>query len=191
MLTLLCGLFFDIWVGERSVSQKKKGRIRFFIQRGLQHLDTAALSFIKVKWNEHGLLQLSCKMTGHIMAGGDLNRGRILLRADLFGILAPGGEAASWFGLNGGRDLPFEQDALPLDIDVWDGDGGQQRFGIGVSRALEKFFGWAELHHFAKIHHHNIGGNVLDHRKVVRNEQVSQRPFLLEILHQVEDLGLY
>ncbi len=33
-------------------------------------------------------------------------------------------------------------------------------------------------------------GDMLDHRQVVRNEHIGESPFLLQVLQQVQDLGL-
>ena len=60
-----------------------------------------------------------------------------------------------------------------------------------MGRMLEKLFTRAEFHDFTQIHYHDIGGNVLVHRQIVGNEQISQGSLLLEILHQIQDLGLY
>ena len=46
------------------------------------------------------------------------------------------------------------------------------------------------LHDLPKVHDSDGVGQVLDHRQVVGNEQVSQVQPLLQILHEVEYLGL-
>jgi len=44
------------------------------------------------------------------------------------------------------------------------------------------------LHAAAEIHHHHLIGNVFDHRQVVRDKDVRQPQFLLQIHHQVQHL---
>ena len=46
------------------------------------------------------------------------------------------------------------------------------------------------LHDPAEVHHRHPVGDVLHHRQVVRDEQVGQPELLLQVLQQVQDLGL-
>ena len=47
------------------------------------------------------------------------------------------------------------------------------------------------LHNPAQIHHHHPAADVLDDREVVSNKQVSDSQLLLQILQQIDDLGLH
>lgn len=102
-----------------------------------------------------------------------------------------GSKAASRLGFDGRRNFSFQKNSLSLHINVRNGNGRKQCLGIGMGRMLEKLFTRAEFHDFTQIHYHDIGGNVLDHQQIVGNEQISQGSLLLEILHQIQDLGLY
>ena len=47
-----------------------------------------------------------------------------------------------------------------------------------------------DLGDLTEIHHRDPVGDVLDHLEVVRDEKVGQTQLLLEVLHEVDDLGL-
>ena len=47
------------------------------------------------------------------------------------------------------------------------------------------------LHHVAQVHHAHRVGDVLHHRQIMADEQVRQVELLLQVLQQVDDLGLY
>ena len=48
----------------------------------------------------------------------------------------------------------------------------------------------SEFDHLAKIHDADPVGDVLDHRKIMCNEQVGQAHFFLDVLEKIDDLGL-
>ena len=48
-----------------------------------------------------------------------------------------------------------------------------------------------QLRHLPEVHHTDAIGDVTDHGEVVRDEDVCQAQFLLELLHEVDDLGLH
>ena len=47
-----------------------------------------------------------------------------------------------------------------------------------------------QLHDLAEVHHGHAVRDVTDHREVVGDEQIGQPELGLEILEQVDDLGL-
>ena len=49
----------------------------------------------------------------------------------------------------------------------------------------------AELDDLAEVHHRDAMGDVLHDAQIVRDEQLAQSQLLLEILQQVEELGLH
>ena len=95
-------------------------------------------------------------------------------------------------GLAGARHLALEQHALalPLQRRVGDGNRRQQRLRIGVQRLLVEFRAGRQLHQLAEIHDRHAGRDVADHAEVMRDEQVGQLQVLLQLLQQVDDLGL-
>ena len=51
-------------------------------------------------------------------------------------------------------------------------------------------FGRAEFDDFSEIHHHDALADVFDYGEVVRDEQVGDAALFLQVLEQVDDLGL-
>src|SRR5581483_9223597 len=49
---------------------------------------------------------------------------------------------------------------------------------------------WGGLDNAAEIHHGDAAADVLDDREVVGDEQIGDAEFLLQILQQIDDLGL-
>ena len=54
----------------------------------------------------------------------------------------------------------------------------------------EDLFGGSRLQHPSQMQHANPVGDVFDHGQVVGDEQVRRSRFLLDVLHQVDHLGL-
>ena len=52
-------------------------------------------------------------------------------------------------------------------------------------------FGFAHFDDFAQIHDHDALADVFDHRQIVRHKQISDAALALEVLQQVDDLGLH
>jgi hypothetical protein len=67
---------------------------------------------------------------------------------------------------------------------------GEQCSRIGMQRLAVELLGAAELGKVAEIHHRDAVADVLDDREVVRDEQIGEPELLLQIHHQVDDLGL-
>ena len=69
-------------------------------------------------------------------------------------------------------------------------DSRQQRVGVRVDGIAEQHFARRHLDDLAGAHHHDPVGDIVHHREVVRDEQIGDFELLLQILQQVEDLGL-
>jgi len=48
----------------------------------------------------------------------------------------------------------------------------------------------SDLHDAAEIHYGDAAADVLDYRQIVRDEQISEAEFLLQVLEQIDDLRL-
>src|SRR3954463_223015 len=59
---------------------------------------------------------------------------------------------------------------------------------LGIAHQLLRI---ADLHCLAQIHHHHALADVLNHREVVRDEEISNATLLLQIHEQVDDLRLH
>src|SRR5690348_8042842 len=71
-----------------------------------------------------------------------------------------------------------------------DRDRRKQRPGVRVARSVEQRAHGRVLDDAAEIHDGHAGGDVLDHRKIVRDEDVSEAETLLEIHQQIDHLRL-
>ncbi len=71
------------------------------------------------------------------------------------------------------------------------GHGVHQRPGVGVGGGVEQDLGRALLHHPALVEHQDLVADQVDHRQVVADEQVGHAQAVLQVLHQVEHLGLH
>ena len=69
-------------------------------------------------------------------------------------------------------------------------DGRQQAPGVGVDGMLKDLLGGAGLQQVAQMEHPDAVRDILDHGKVMCNEQVGRAGLLLDILHQVDHLRL-
>ena len=122
---------------------------------------------------------------------GDLPQLRGLVGALLLGVLAAGVEVAPRRRVGRARHLALER--LGLVPVAWVGlrHRGQQRLRVRVQRPRVQLLRVGDLDHPADVHHHHPVGDVLHHRQVVADEQVGQPQSLLQVLQQVDDLGLH
>ena len=83
------------------------------------------------------------------------------------------------------------KDALILDATRSDfGNHVEERLGIGMERFCKKLVFGGLFHHMAQIHDHDVVGDVLYHREIMGDEDVSQAQAVLELLKQVDNFGL-
>ncbi len=66
----------------------------------------------------------------------------------------------------------------------------QESLQVGMLRPLEQLGAGAALHHPAAIEHDDLVGDVGDHAEIVADEQDRHPELGLQVLHQLEDLGL-
>ena len=123
------------------------------------------------------------------MTGGDLHQRRNRL-ALVAGILAALEEAALVRHIDGRSDLALDGDALLLYAQLGNGDGGQQRLGIGVQGIGKQLLGGRFFHDLAQVHDGDIIGEVVDHSQVVGDEDIGEPQLFLKLLQQIQDLGL-
>ncbi len=63
-------------------------------------------------------------------------------------------------------------------------------WGTGMEGLVVEGAGIGNLHNLPQVHDHDAVGHILHHRKVVGNKEVGEPQVLLDLLHQVEHLGL-
>ena len=92
--------------------------------------------------------------------------------------------------VDGAGHLALEHLALFGVVDVRHRDGRQKGLGVGVKRLVVQSAAVCNLYDFSQIHHDDAVGHVLHHAQVMGNEQIGQIQFFLDVLHQVQHLGL-
>ena len=104
---------------------------------------------------------------------------------------AAGVEVASRRRIDGAGHVAGQQHALSLQSRLGQGDRRQQRLGVGMARRVEQRGLVTDLDDAAQVHHRNPRRDVLDHRQVMGDEQVGDAELALQVLQQVDDLGLH
>src|SRR5215469_11001180 len=130
------------------------------------------------------------KVTGDHVAGADLPQCRDLTFASRFSIGAAGMKAAARWRIDRARDIAFQKAPLALDPRVGDWHRRQQGLGIRMQRVGEEGRFVGVLDDLTKVHHRDAVADMLDDREIVRDEQIGQVLFALQIHHQVDDLRL-
>jgi hypothetical protein len=70
------------------------------------------------------------------------------------------------------------------------GNCGQQRLGIGMPGVLQYIVHASALHDPAQIHYSDLIRDIFDDGYVMRDEEIRQAEPILQILQQIQDLGL-
>lgn len=128
-------------------------------------------------------------MAGHaVPAAGQRGLGQALIGGEG----AAGPEAAALGRVDGAGRLARELDGVVgvLEGRVGHGDGVDERLRVRVPRVRHDLLGGPLLHDPAQVHDADPVGHVLHDGQVVADEQVGQAQLLLQVLHEVEDLGL-
>jgi len=99
-------------------------------------------------------------------------------------------ESAPRWWLDRAGDVAGQGDALRANGRVGNGDRGQQRFGVRVQRVGEKFVNRRSFDDLAEVHHRDMVADMSDNAQIVRDKEVSQPKFSLQIFEQVEYLRL-
>ena len=71
-------------------------------------------------------------------------------------------------------DVPRQNNAFFLGARIWNGHRRKQGLRVGVFRLRVQLTRRRNFYNTAQIHHSNAIADVLDHRQVVGNEQISQ-----------------
>ena len=120
----------------------------------------------------------------------DFLEGWLLGMTDLFCIETTRVKPASLGWIDGAGDIPLENDPFLFRGGVRARGGRQQGLGIGVQGALVELIAISELHYFTQIHDGHPVTDVFHNTQVVGYEQVGQVEFFLQILKEINDLGL-
>ena len=97
------------------------------------------------------------------------------------------GRRIGWVG-----DFAFEEDARGSPAaGVRFGNGRQERFGVGVLGVGVKFERGRHLDNFADVHDSDAIADMGDDAEIVGDEDVGEPHLFLQLLQEVEDLGLH
>src|SRR5687767_9561802 len=121
----------------------------------------------------------------------DFLHGRDLDAAAIDGYWATRMEAAAGRRIDRARHVAREDDPLARAARVGHRDRREQRDRVGVLRVREEGLGLGELDDPAEVHHRDAVADVLDHREVVRDEEVGQPELVLQVHQQVDHLRLH
>lgn len=125
----------------------------------------------------------------HVSVAVVLESGRNFL-TDVHTVVATGMEFTAGRRIYGTGNISAQDYALAVPVGIRNGHSREQCFRIGMHRIFEYIFGAGILNKAAEIHYTNFVGDMLDDRKVMRNEYICQPHFLLHVLQQVDYLCL-
>ncbi len=130
------------------------------------------------------------EVAGGLMAGGEqAKRGRFMA-ASVFRDRAAGVERAPPGRVQGRRNIAREHDAPPPGRGIEDGDCGKQGLGVGMPGPGTHVVRGTEFDDVTEIHHGDAAAEMFHDGEVVGDEEVSEAAFPLEILEEIDDLGL-
>jgi len=131
-------------------------------------------------------------MAGGQAASWKLSQRRLLLPADTGRVEAAGMETASTRRVDRTWHVARKHDALPAvaGTDLRDRHRGEKGLCIGMHGALIKLVGWGELDDLSEIHNGDPIGDVTDNTQVVCDEHVGEAKGFLQLIEQIQDLGL-
>ena len=89
------------------------------------------------------------------------------------------------------RHLAFGDRGVPAAGGIGDRDGAEQAPRIGVAGIVEDLRAGAHLDDLAEIHDGDAVADLLDHRHVVRDEEIGDAEFVLQFAQEVEHARLH
>ena len=131
------------------------------------------------------------EVTGHLVARGELAHLGDLFGAPGLGPRAAGAETAARRRVDRAGGLADQGHRVRRGLGVGLDRGGEERRRVVVGRRLVEQVGGGDLAEAAQVHDGHPVAHVLDHRQVVGDEEDGQVVLLLQVLEQVEDLGLH
>src|SRR3989338_8683333 len=128
-------------------------------------------------------------MAGRPMAIGKLQLGFHLV-TDILSVAAARMEAAARWRMDRTWHIPFKDHPLLHTIRVRDGNCRQKRPGIRMFGFLVDLVAGGDLDDFSQIHDRHAMTYMLDHPEIVRNKEIGKMHLLLELLEEIDNLGL-
>lgn len=107
-----------------------------------------------------------------------------------FTLLTTCSEGTAFRKIDGTRDISLKDDPLFLMPGIRNRNGRKKRLCIRMHRRLIKHFLGSRFYNEAKVHNSNPVRNHFYNRKVMRNENVGQIKFFLQMMKKVQHLCL-
>ena len=112
------------------------------------------------------------------------------LRADIFGKCTAGVETAARRRIDRIGRIAGDRRLVRAVVGIERGHRGKQRFRVGMPGLRPHRLDRSALDYFSEIHHDDAVADEADHVKVVRDKDISETEFLLQIDQQIEHLRL-
>ena len=106
------------------------------------------------------------------MAGCHLAQRRFVLVAPLEPLVAARVKAAPVRRVDRAGWIPLENEPPTLGGGIRNGNGRQERLGVGMERLRVQFLAIRQLRDLAEVHHRHTVADVLHDPQVMRNEEV-------------------
>ena len=101
-----------------------------------------------------------------------------------------GSEGTAFGEIDGAGDISLQDDPLFLVAGIRNRNSGEKSLGVRMHRSLIKHFLGSSLHNEAEVHNGDPVGDHFHDGEVMRNENVGQIEFLLQMMEEVQHLGL-
>ena len=82
-----------------------------------------------------------------------------------------------------------EQNLVLFQLRIGNGDSGNQATGVRMQGVVKQFLRICYFHDIALVDNTDTIGDKADNRQVMGDEEIGNITFLLELLHQIQDLG--
>ena len=116
---------------------------------------------------------------------------RFLLLADFADLgKATGVKTAAWGRINGAGHSALQDDPFPTGGLVYHWHGSHQRLSVRVHRVRKDLVGRPLFDDLAQVHDRHPVADMLDDAQIVSDEEIRQVEFLLQLIQQIDHLGL-
>ena len=124
------------------------------------------------------------------MSGGRFGESGVFMSADVFCIRAARVEVTACRRIDRGGDFASENLLLPMPVRIRDRYRVEQGLGIRMPRPAVQVCRRGDFDNSPKVHDRDSVADMFDDTQIMRNEEVSQAEFFLQVFEEIDDLGL-
>ncbi len=126
------------------------------------------------------------------MIGKQFPKVGLLLETALNGPRAAGVEIAAHWRVGRAGNIPLQNNWLTLGLGhrIWDRDRREKSLRVGMLRVGVDVPNRPQFHDLPQIHDGNSITDMTHHAEVMRDEQIGQAEFILQVFQEVDHLGL-